>query len=151
MVNIYRSIDSQTVQRIRNGARRLAGEARNQVELARVATEVGLRTGLAFQLTPRGVLALARSRVGGSLGLPSLFRIHAANRPDALAIVDPGRRITYAELDRRIDRLAARLRRDHRISRGDPAILLMHNRAEFVEVQAAMTRIGGAAVSATEK
>src|SRR5688572_655188 len=63
-------------------ARKLIGEAaraaRDQIELARVATRLGMHSGLAYHLTPRGVLALARSRAGGSLGLASLFRIHAA-------------------------------------------------------------------------
>ncbi|AKF07078.1 Long-chain-fatty-acid--CoA ligase [Sandaracinus amylolyticus] len=122
---------------------------RAPVDLARVATRLGVRSGIAFDVSPRGVIALARARLSGSLGLATIFRVHAANTPDAIAIVCEGRRLTYRALDERIDRLASRLRHEHGIGRGDAAILLMHNRAEFVEVQAAMTRLGGAAVSAS--
>lgn len=149
MVNSVDSENARSFRRARNQLTSLARAARDQVELVRVAARVGVQSGLAFQLTPRGVLALARSRASGSLGLPSLFRIHAANRPDAIAMVCEKRSLTYGELDRRIDRLAARLRRDHGLARGDAAILLMHNRPEFVEVQSALTRIGCSAVSAS--
>lgn len=149
MVNTSDSRVRKQLQLARNALGLVADAAREQIETARVATRIGLRSGLAFHLRPRGVVALARSRMGGSLGLASIFRIHAANQPDAIATVCEGRRTTYGEIDARIDRLAARLRRDHGIGRGDAAILLLHNRAEFVEVQAAMTRLGGAAVSAS--
>ncbi|MDQ3037202.1 MAG: AMP-binding protein [Myxococcota bacterium] len=151
MVNTSRSAPRKTFLPARNHIATLARAARDQIELARVATRVGVRTGLAFHLRPGGVLALARSRLGGSLGLASVFRIHAANQPDAIAIVCEGRRTTYGELDRRIDRLASRLAREHGIGRGDAAVILMHNRAELIEVQAAMTRLGGAAVSASSR
>lgn len=134
-----------TRKAIADGLRRI----REPADLARVAARVGVRSGLAFDLHPRGVLALARARVTGSLGLAALFRVHAANTPESIAIVCGEQRLTYRELDARIDRLAARLRHEHGVRRGDAAILLMHNRAEFVEVQAAMTRLGGAAVSAS--
>ena len=153
MVKQFESVNNGSIRYMWNRLAPRVGTAartvRDQVELARVAARMGVRSGLAFQLTPRGVLALARARAGGSLGLPSLFRIHAANRPDAIAIIQGDRSISYGELDRRIDRLASALRREHGLRKGDAAILLMHNRPEFVEVQAALTRLGCSAVSAS--
>ena len=42
----------------------------------------------------------------------NLLRLQAARRPDHPALVQGGRRITYAQLDRAMDRVAAALRRD---------------------------------------
>ncbi|MER8041680.1 amino acid adenylation domain-containing protein [Streptomyces sp. NPDC094032] len=42
--------------------------------------------------------------------VPEWFRAQAARTPDAAAVLQGSRRITYAELDARVDRLAARLR-----------------------------------------
>ena len=60
-----------------------------------------------------------RSR-GPSLTLDDVFRRHARRRPDALALIDPlhrtsftggsPHRVTYAEADRIVSAMAARLR-----------------------------------------
>jgi fatty-acyl-CoA synthase len=118
-------------------------------EMATVGSRVAVRKGLAFRASPGGLAVLAKQRIKGSLGPAGLFRVHAATQPDALALVDDRMRITYGEIDQRIDRLVTRLVRRHGIGRGSAAIVVMHNRPEFVEVQAAMGRIGGAAVSAS--
>lgn len=44
--------------------------------------------------------------------LPDLIRVHAAERPDKLAIADDDTQVSYAELDRLMDRVAAALQRD---------------------------------------
>ncbi|MFT3978253.1 MAG: class I adenylate-forming enzyme family protein [Sphingomonas bacterium] len=44
--------------------------------------------------------------------LPDLIRQHAAAQPDKLAIADGDAQLTYAELDRAMDRVAAALQRD---------------------------------------
>ena len=44
--------------------------------------------------------------------LPDLIRAHAAERPDAVAAADPSRRLSWSELDRMMDRIAARLQQD---------------------------------------
>ena len=48
-------------------------------------------------------------RYRADAGVPLLFRERAAERPDALALVWDGGRMTYADLDRRSDRLARHL------------------------------------------
>ncbi len=122
--------------------------SREQVAMAEAVARIGVGSGIGARLRPRGVFELLRARWGGSLGLPSLFRIHAANQPEAVAIIHEGRSWSYRELDARVERLASRLRHEHGLGRGDAAVLMMHNRPEFLEAQAAMARLGGAAVSA---
>ena len=68
---------------------------------------------------------------------------HAGRRPKQLAIHDlqTSRKFTYAELDRRIDRLAAALAAMG-IGKGDRVALLAPNCAEYFELQFACGRLG---------
>ena len=72
---------------------------------------------------------------------------HAANRPSREAIRDLGsdRSFTYAELDRRIDSVAAYLTALD-IGRGDRVAVLAHNGVEFFDIQFACARIGAICV-----
>ncbi len=69
----------------------------------------------------------------------------AREQPDAEAIVDSGRRIAYAEFDRRVDALAAGLVR-HGLAPGDRAALWIPNHAEYLFVYLACLRVGIVAV-----
>lgn len=68
---------------------------------------------------------------------------HAGRRPGSLAIHDlhTGRKFSYAELDRRIDRLAGALAA-RGIGRGDRVALLAPNGPEYFELQFACGRLG---------
>ncbi|MFO1080627.1 MAG: long-chain fatty acid--CoA ligase [Reyranellaceae bacterium] len=68
---------------------------------------------------------------------------HAGRRPHRIAIHDlhTGRRLTYAELDRRVSRLAAALVA-RGIGRGDRVALLAPNGPEYFELQFACGRLG---------
>jgi len=44
--------------------------------------------------------------------VPDLIRLHARHRPDHVALIQEDRRMTYAELDNMMDRVAAGLQRD---------------------------------------
>jgi fatty-acyl-CoA synthase len=74
-------------------------------------------------------------------------RHHATARPDAVAVRDlfTGRRLTYAQLDERVDRLAGHL---HQLGvrKGDRVALLAYNGSEFFELQSACGRLGSIAV-----
>ncbi len=72
---------------------------------------------------------------------------HAANRPNKEAVHDlgTGRSFTYAELDARIDAMAAYFR-SLGIGRGDRVAMLAHNGVEFFDVQFACARTGSIAV-----
>ncbi|TQK50277.1 2,3-dihydroxybenzoate-AMP ligase [Streptomyces sp. SLBN-118] len=79
-----------------------------------------------------------------------MLRARAGQYPDRVAVVDPagdGRRWTYAELDRRADRLAAGFR-DAGIAKGDRVVVQLPNVAEFFEVVFALFRIGALPVFA---
>ncbi|MFF2717233.1 (2,3-dihydroxybenzoyl)adenylate synthase [Streptomyces sp. NPDC058011] len=78
-----------------------------------------------------------------------MMRQRAEEHPDRVAIVDPvaGSRWTYADLDRRADRLAAGfLARG--IGKGDHVVVQLPNIAEFFEVIFALFRIGALPVFA---
>ncbi|NEC00865.1 (2,3-dihydroxybenzoyl)adenylate synthase [Streptomyces anulatus] len=78
-----------------------------------------------------------------------ILRRRAEEHPDRIAIVDPvaGSRWTYADLDRRADRLAAGfLARS--IAKGDKVVVQLPNIAEFFEVIFALFRIGALPVFA---
>src|SRR3954469_3185475 len=64
--------------------------------------------------------------------------------PDKIPLIHPrsGRRCSYAELDVRISRLAAHLRDQLKIARGDRVAVLALNTADTLEVQFACFRLG---------
>ena len=64
--------------------------------------------------------------------------------PDKIAVVDLGsqRRLSYAEFDRRIARLASHLREQLGVARGDRVAVLALNSTDTLEVQFACFRIG---------
>jgi len=105
------------------------------------------KKGMVFDVPPSALPTIAKQRLKGSTGPATLIRINAATQPDREALVSDARRLTWKDLDRRVDRLAAGLFHHHGLRRGDSLVLIMHNRGELLEAQAAMSRIGGGAVS----
>lgn len=69
------------------------------------------------------------------------LRYHATYRPDAVALESPARRLTYAELYRRVNQLAHALRAAG-IRRGDSVALVLGNRVEWLEVMQAVGKLG---------
>jgi long-chain acyl-CoA synthetase len=65
--------------------------------------------------------------------------------PDALAISDEARTLSYAALDHEVDAIAAGLQ-DVGISRGDRVALLLVNSVEFLVVLCAVARLGAISV-----
>ncbi|GAA4840566.1 (2,3-dihydroxybenzoyl)adenylate synthase [Saccharopolyspora rosea] len=76
-----------------------------------------------------------------------MLRDRAAEHPDRVAVVDADRRITYADLDARADRLAAGLR-ELGIGARDRVVVQLPNIAEFFEVCFALFRLGAVPVFA---
>ncbi|KQY07117.1 long-chain fatty acid--CoA ligase [Mycobacterium sp. Root135] len=70
---------------------------------------------------------------------------HALMQPDATAIRFHGQTTTWADLDRRVTALAGALSR-RGVTFGDRVLILMLNRAEFVESVLAINRLGAIAV-----
>ena len=130
------------------GARGVITKADEARQLAQLGVRIGMQTGVAHHTNARGLAAVVEQRVRGGLGLASLFRVHAAAQPDAIALSDERQRLTFGEVDARVDRLAGELSR-RGIGRGAPVVIVLHNRLEVIEMQAVATRLGGAAVSAS--
>lgn len=82
--------------------------------------------------------------VSGS-SVPELFAGQAARTPDAVALVDGKRSLTYAELDADADRLAGHLI-DRGVGRGDRVAVLMERSADLLTALLAIWRAGAAYV-----
>ncbi|XTZ17457.1 amino acid adenylation domain-containing protein [Micromonospora echinospora] len=81
----------------------------------------------------------------GAATLPELFAAQAARTPHAVAVVDGDRRLSYAELHRRADRLARRLGRAG-IGPEDRVALLVPRSAELVVAVLGVLAAGAAYV-----
>jgi acyl-CoA synthetase (AMP-forming)/AMP-acid ligase II len=71
----------------------------------------------------------------------ALFRAQVRRHPARVALQSGERSLTYAELDHRVDRLAATLAGEG-LRRGDRVAILSENRGEYVELQLAAARLG---------
>lgn len=97
---------------------------------------------------PPRASGLARVAIDALANEPSptvAFRMHHRLRPNREALVDGAMRLTYAELDERIDRIATVLD-DSGVRARDGVLIAVHNRAAIIEVAAAASRIGARAV-----
>ena len=113
---------------------------------ARVMATVANRSGLLWEVNARGALAMLATLASGRQHPTELYRIYAANSPDKPALVWRDQSLTFGELDARIDRLATGLGA-RGFGRRSSLVLMLKNRPEFIELQAAAGRVGGAAVS----
>ena len=90
---------------------------------------------------------MERHPAGGSFGLPggvlARFAAQAAASPDAVALEAGEERLTYAELDRRSNRLAHRLRRLG-VGGGEAVGLFAERSAAMVTALLAIWKAGGA-------
>ena len=115
-------------------------------ERVRVALEVGNRSGLMWEVTAPGFVAMVKALTVAPQNPSQVYRLHAANSPNKVALRWRDRSLTFSELDERMDRLAGGFTM-RGISRGSSVILMMRNRPEFIEIQGGASRVGGAAVS----
>jgi fatty-acyl-CoA synthase len=105
---------------------------------------VARSTGMVEAARLAGLQALVSG--GGGANPSTMFRYHAGNTPHRIALVDGDRRYGFFELDEQIH-AAARAMHHGGVRRGDKVLVMLHNRAEFLFVQAACGRLGAAAVS----
>lgn len=102
-----------------------------------------------FITDPEATASLTTSRPAGHGPVRAYDWIahHSRQRPTKEAVRDlgSGRRFTYAELDRRVDAMAAYLE-SLGIGRGDRVAVLAHNGVEFFDVQFACARTGSICV-----
>lgn len=76
--------------------------------------------------------------------LPEIVRMHAAERPDAIAVADPETRYGWAEFNALADRIAARLQREG-VGPGKAVALAGFNSAQHVAVWLGVLRTGAVA------
>jgi fatty-acyl-CoA synthase len=100
---------------------------------------------MVWQASVPSAVELLRGLASGNQNPALLYRIHGRG-PDKVAVVDRGRAVTFAELDARIDRVAAGLTRAG-LGRRARVVLMIRNREEFFEISAACARIAAAVVS----
>ena len=102
-----------------------------------------------FVADPAAVGAMTSSRPLGHGAVRAYDWIahHAMHRPAREAVRDlgTGRSFTYAELDRRVDAMAAYLR-SLGVGRGDRVAVLAHNGVEYFDIQFACARTGSICV-----
>jgi acyl-CoA synthetase (AMP-forming)/AMP-acid ligase II len=77
--------------------------------------------------------------------LNELFQASVARSPDAEAVVDQDRRVTYAELDALVDKLAYGFS-SRGVASGHRVALILGNRLEFIVALLAASRIGAISV-----
>jgi fatty-acyl-CoA synthase len=126
----------------------LTDRVKNVTNKASMFARVIARTGLWRQVTLKGVFRAARTLALGGSGPSAIFRIHGRNAPHKIAFEYRGRAWTYGGIDRRIDQLAAGVAKQG-IGRGDRVLAVLQNSPEVFVVNAAMSRIGAGAVSAS--
>ncbi len=87
------------------------------------------------------VSAAALVRAAGASTVGGLFRMQVLLHGDRVAVQQADRRLTYAELDARANRLAGVLSA-RGLRRGDRVAMLSENRPEYVELNLAAAKLG---------
>jgi len=88
---------------------------------------------------------LVRCYVDRPPHVDQMFKNAVSRHANAVALVDGSRRMSYAELDQRVERIASNLAALG-ISRTDRVALMIANRCEFVEAVLAIARLGAISV-----
>jgi fatty-acyl-CoA synthase len=112
----------------------------------RTGVKVVNQSGMLYDWRVGGVRAALGALASGSRNPSLVFSLHAANSPDKAAILWRDRRLSYSQLDDRMNRIGAGMRL-RGLKRGQSVVLMMRNRPEFLEVQGGAGRFGAAAVS----
>ncbi len=112
----------------------------------RTGARVARQSGLLYNFTLPGLRKAVVALASGSRNPSLIFQLHAANSPEKPAILWRDRRLTFAELDDRMNRAAVGLKR-RGFRRNTSVVIMMRNRPEFLEVQSGASRLGAAAVS----
>lgn len=90
-------------------------------------------------------MTTARALLEGEFGtIPDLIRLHAAERPDAVALAMGGGSMTYRRLNREMDRVAAGLQRDG-IQPGDAVAIVAATSIPYAVAFLGILRAGAAA------
>jgi fatty-acyl-CoA synthase len=102
-------------------------------------------TGLGGAIRPTGLASFALRTIGVRRSPSLILRLHAFNTPDKPALIDGEVRLTYRELEERINRLAHALA-GMGVRPGARVAVMMRNCHQYLESQWALSRVGGVAV-----
>ncbi len=114
----------------------------------RIATvaKVAQTSGMMWELSVPGMRALVKTLRAGAQNPSQVYRLHALNAPDKIALQWRDESITFGEFNRRIDSVASSFTRLG-FGRGTSVVVMMKNRPEFLETTSGVTRMGGSAVA----
>jgi fatty-acyl-CoA synthase len=123
---------------------------RRALRVARAAAEVVGKTGVLKAVGPRVALQMALDRGKGVRGSLAIIHFHAVSdglRPALVSYHQQGgeTRLSYGELEQRINRLTHGLRRLG-VGAGERVGVMVHNGHEHIELTAALQALGGVSV-----
>lgn len=144
-------------EQLRQTGARLSAQAALDPPRARLARlfALGQRTGIVEDvrelLVSRNPVELRRLQavLQGGPNIRTVHAIHAALHPTRLAMSDDRVRLTYAEADARINRIANGMRAQFGVHAGATVVLAMENRVEYLLVWFAMLRLRVSVVHAS--
>ncbi|MEU4608565.1 AMP-binding protein [Kribbella sp. NPDC023972] len=116
--------------------------------LVQAAAEVGgvsvalIKSGVWRSARPAHLVGIERALRYWGQSMAALGAIAAIRFPDRLAVIDETGSTTYAELDRRCERIAAALSADHGIVAGSKVAVLCRNHRGFLEATLSASRVG---------
>ena len=123
--------------------------ARGLAARAAIVQRFLVHSGVLTALSPRGVASFLKSAVSVGFGVHVPLFLHAANKPDKLALTgldaSGERRLTYDQLRREINQLAHGLG-ELGVRPGDRVALMMPNCVEYMITHLALFTCGGSAV-----
>lgn len=96
-----------------------------------------------------GLTDVAQLGLTKGFNVRTIHAIQAATHPNRLAVVDDHRSVTYEQANDEINRIANALQEDYGVGAGDPVMMMMENRCEYVMTWFALFRLGAAAVHAS--
>ncbi|MFI5694968.1 AMP-binding protein [Kribbella sp. NPDC051586] len=124
------------------------GPIRPPVWLMQGAAEVGglsvalVRSGVWRSAGPAQLVRIERALRTWGQSMAALGVVAAIRYPDRAAVISGDRQLTYAELDRRCERIAAGLHAQYGIVAGSKVAVLCRNHIGFLEATLAASRIG---------
>lgn len=116
--------------------------------LVQSAAEVGglsvalIRSGVWRSAGPAQLVRIERALRTWGQSMAALGVVAAIRYPDRAAVISGDSRLTYAELDRRCERIAAGMHAQYGIVAGSKVAVLCRNHAGFLEATLAASRIG---------
>jgi acyl-CoA synthetase (AMP-forming)/AMP-acid ligase II len=116
--------------------------------LVQTAAEVGgvsvalIKSGVWRPARPSHLVGIERALRYWGQSMAALGAVAAIRFPDRAAVIDEDGSTTYAELDRRCERIAAALYADHGIVAGSKVAVLCRNHRGFLEATLSASRVG---------